>query len=135
MNLIVPVDTTQAPVTHLILCQLRKACDGKSKAVQYKIADAFNRMYVDDPNINLYDLVQGYCADLATVGDSKPHAAGGVICTVCQSEAHESAECPTHKPLARELNEANRAKKFSGGAPGGKPHRTIPSHAYLICHS
>ena len=91
-----------------------KVFDGKSKTVQFKIADDFNKMDVDDPDINLYDLVQGYCADLATVGDSKPHAVGAVICTVCQSETHESAECPTRKQLARELNEANHAKKLSG---------------------
>ena len=37
--------------------------------------------------------------------------------------------------MARELNEANHAKKLSGGAPGGKPRRTNPSHAHLTCHS
>ena len=88
------LDTTRASIAHLIMCQLMKAFDGKSKTELFKIADDFNRIDVDDSNINLYDLVQGYCADLATVGDSKPHAVGAVICTVCQSETHESAECP-----------------------------------------
>ena len=119
-----------------------KAFDGKSKTVQFKIADDRNKTDLDDPNINLYDLVQGYCADLATymtlyisVGDSKPHAVGAVICTVCQSEIHDSTECPTCKQLARELNEANRAKKLNQGVPGGKPRRANPSHAHLPCHS
>ena len=111
-----------------------KAFDGKSKTVQFKIADGFNKMDVDDPDINLYDLVQGYCADLATVGDLKP-AVGVVVCTVCQSEAHESAECPTRKQLAREISDANRAKKLSGGAPGETARRTNPSHAHLTYHS
>ena len=130
------LDTTRAVVTHLIMCQLMKAFDGKSKSVQFKIADDFNKMDVDhdDPDINLYDLVQGYCADLATVGDSKSHAVGVVVCSVCQSGAYESAECPTRKQLAREINEANRAKKLSGGAPGRKPRKTNPSHAHLTCH-
>ena len=123
-------DTTGASVTHLIMCQLMKAFDGKSKTGQLKIADDFNKMDVDRPDINLYAMVQGYCADLATVGDSKPHDVGVAVCTVCQSEAHESAECPTRKQLARGLNKANRAKKISGGAPSGKPHRTNPSHAH-----
>ena len=74
-----------------------KAFDGKSRTVQFEIADDFNKMDVDDPNINLYDLVQGYCADPATVGYSKPRAVGAVICTVCQSETHKSADCPTRK--------------------------------------
>ena len=127
--------TTRATITHSIMCQLIKSFEGKSKTVQFKIAEDFNKMDVGNPDIYLYDMVQGYCADLATVGDSKPHSVGVVTCTVCQSDAHESAECPTHKQLARELNEANRAKKLSGGAPGARPRRTNPSHAHLTCHS
>ena len=129
------LDTTGATITRLIVCQLMKAFEGKSKTVQFKIAEDFNKMDVGHPDINLYDMVQGYCADVATVGDSKPHSVGVVVCTVCQSETHESAEYPTRKQLAREPNEANRAKKISGGAPGGKPRRTNPSHAHLTCHS
>ena len=65
---------------------------------------------------------------------------GVVTCTVCQSDAHESAECPARKQLARELNEANRAKKLSGGGPGARTNRKPsslpnPSHAHLTCHS
>ena len=91
------LDTTWASITHLVICQLIKAFDGKSKTVQLKIADDFTMIILDDPNINVYDLVQGYRADLATLGDStrKCHAVGAVICTVCQSETHDSAECPT----------------------------------------
>jgi hypothetical protein len=45
------LDTTGAAITHLImtLCQLMKAFDGKSKTVQFKIADGFNKMDVDRP--------------------------------------------------------------------------------------
>ena len=50
-----------------------KSFEGKSKAVQFKIAEDSNKMDVNSPEVNLYDMVQGYCADLATVGDSKPH--------------------------------------------------------------
>ena len=101
------LDSTQATITHLIMSQLMKTFEGKSKAVQFKIAEDFNKMDVNSPEVNLYDMVQGYCSDLATVGDSKPHMVGVVTCTVCQSNAHESAECPACKQLARELNEAN----------------------------
>ena len=118
------LDNTGATITHLIMCQLMKSFEGKSKTVQFKIAEDFNmhKMDVSSPEINLYDMymVQGYCADLAiaTVGESKPHVVGVVTCTVCQSDAHESEECPTRKQLARELNEANRAKKLSGVVQG-----------------
>ena len=61
--------------------------------------------------------------------DSKPHSVDVVVCTVCQSESHESAECPTHKQFANELN---RTKDISpgahiGGAHIGKPGRISPS--------
>jgi hypothetical protein len=67
------LDNTRATITHLIMVQLMKSFEGKSKTVQFKIAEDFNKMDVNSPEINLYDMVQGYCADLATVGDSKPH--------------------------------------------------------------
>ena len=93
------LDNTHATITHLIMVQLMKSFEGKSKAVQFKNAEDFNKMDVNSPEINLYDMVQGYCADLATVGDSKPHVVGVVTCTVCQSDVHESAEWPAHKQL------------------------------------
>ena len=62
------LDSTQATITHLIMSQLMKAFEGKSKAVQFKIAEDFNKMDVNSPEVNLYDMVQGYCADLETVG-------------------------------------------------------------------
>ena len=73
-------DTCRVTVTHLITCQLMKAFAGKSKTVQFKIAEDFNRLNLDDPNTNLYDLVPGYCSDIATVGDSKPHIVTVVVC-------------------------------------------------------
>ena len=79
------------------MCQLMKAFEGKSKTVQFKIAEDISRLDLDDPNINLYDLVQGYCADLATMGDSSPHLVAAVICTDCKSEAHETGYCPKRK--------------------------------------
>ena len=74
------LDTTGATITHLVMCQLMKSFEGKSKTVQFKIAEDFNKMDVGHPDINLYDMVQGYYADLATVGDSKPHAVGVLVC-------------------------------------------------------
>ena len=73
----------------------------------------YNDLSLACGNINLYDIVQDDCAVLATGGDSKPHSVDVVVCTVCQSEAHESAECPTHNQFANELN---RIKDISPGA-------------------
>ena len=86
--------------------------DGRSKTVQFKIAEDFNRLDLDDENmyINLYDLVQSYCANLATVDDSKPHHVGAVICTDCHADhdGHMAEDCPRRRE--RELNQTNRNK-------------------------
>ena len=42
--------------------------DGKNKSIQYKIASDINSTIVDD-SLNIYDMIQGYCADTAAVGD------------------------------------------------------------------
>lgn len=107
----------------------------RSKTIQFKIAHAedFNRtrLDLDGPNINLYDLVQGYCADLATVGDAKPHRAGAVmaLCTDCKSETHLAED------KQRELNEVNRSKNAKMKAD--KAGRAAKNHAYahLTCHT
>ena len=123
------LDTCRATVTHLIMCRLMKAFDGKSKTVQFKIAEDFNRLNLDDPNINLYNLVQGYCADLASVGDSKPHSVGAVICTDCQSKTHETEDCPKRKQ--RELNVANCANNLKGKADKRARQHNCPDDPVL----
>ena len=65
-------------------------------------------MDVGDPSINLYDLGQGCCSDVATMGDSKPHSVAVVVCADCQSVTHEAADCPQRKQ--QEMDMANRAK-------------------------
>lgn len=67
------LDNTRATMAEYTICKLMRAFDGKSKTIQFKIAEDFNQLDMNDPNINLYDMVQGYCADLAAVGDLKPH--------------------------------------------------------------
>ncbi len=50
------------------LSKIMKSFEGKSKTIQYQIAHDINTKDIDD-NLNLYDLIQGYCAQIATVGD------------------------------------------------------------------
>lgn len=125
------LDNCRATVTHLIMCRLMKAFEGRSKTVQFKIAEDFNRLDLDDPNINLYDLVQNYCADLATVGDSKPHRVAAVVCSDCHNEGHEAEDCPKRKQ--RETNEANRLKNLKLKAD--RATRQNKAHANLTCHT
>ena len=130
------LDACRATVTHLImtLCRLMKAFEGRSKTVQFKIAEDFNRLDLDDPNINLYELVQGYFADLATVGDAKSHVhCVGMVSADCKSEAHMADDCPKRKQL--ELNESNRARtakmKADNAARASKNH----AHLTMSCHA
>lgn len=80
---------------HYCMIKLMKAFDGKSKAIQFKIADDFNNKVIDE-SLNVFDLVQKYCADLASVGDglSKKVNYGGVICYHCNKPGHTKPNCP-----------------------------------------
>ena len=52
------------------LSRIMKSFDGKSKSLQYKIAQDINAKKNDEDN-NIFDMIQGYCADVASVGDSR----------------------------------------------------------------
>jgi len=86
------IDNCDATINDYLMCRLMRAFDGKSKTIQFQIAKDFNEM--ESSQINFYDLVQGYCASLASVGDGKPHRVGAVQCTECNSEHHTIDDCP-----------------------------------------
>lgn len=44
---------------------------GKSKTMQYKVAEDINKMEIND-STNVYDMIQNYAAAIASVGDAKP---------------------------------------------------------------
>ena len=71
MNVIREVRASKANMTHLILTRLMKAFEGKSKAVQYKIAEIINSGVEINETLNLFDIIQSLCSDIATVGDVK----------------------------------------------------------------
>jgi hypothetical protein len=48
-----------------------KAFEGKSRSVQYKIATIINSGVAIDDTLNVYDIIQSICSDMATVGDVK----------------------------------------------------------------
>jgi hypothetical protein len=50
------------------LAKIMKSFEGKSKTIQYQIAHDINTKEIDD-NLNLFDLIQGYCSQIACVGD------------------------------------------------------------------
>jgi len=57
-------------IMHFVLSRVMKSFDGKLKTIQYKIAEDINGREINDQT-NVFDMVQSYAADIATVGDSK----------------------------------------------------------------
>ena len=51
------------------MSRVMKAFDGKSKTTQHKIAADINSRDID--HLNFFDLIHGYCSDLASVGDMR----------------------------------------------------------------
>ena len=119
------------------MIKLVKAFDGKSKAIQFKIADDFNNKVIDE-SLNVFDLVQKYCADLASVGDglSKKVNAAGVICYHCNKPGHTKPEC-----LDRDKPAHPDAKHSSKGDTGDRQrsrskvcnHCKKPGHSRDSC--
>ena len=123
MSLERELDNCKANLTHLKMCVLMRAFDGKSKTLQYKIADDFNKLDTEDPSFNFYDLVQKYCADLSAVGDGKTtHRVS--LCSQCQGD-HQLGDCPSLKQTQRNevKRQQNEAKKN-----GGNPKRVVTCH-------
>jgi len=43
------LDNTQANLSHFVMCKLMKAFEGRSKTIQFKIAEDFNKLDLDGP--------------------------------------------------------------------------------------
>lgn len=98
------MDECKVTIMDLTFVRLMKAFDGKSKTVQFMIAKDFHRLDLTDENLNFFDLVQGYCSELAAVGDgSKGRGAFALtdaICSHCSGE-HRLEDCPKLKHHTR----------------------------------
>jgi hypothetical protein len=95
MNAIHEVRACRANITHLILARIVKSFEGKSKTVQYKIAEIINSGVETDDTLNLYDIVQSICTDIATVGDTKKSVNSildEVTCDFCGFK-HKTTDC------------------------------------------
>ncbi len=112
-----------------LMCRLMRAFDGKSRTIQHKIAMDFND--IPPSEINFYDLVQGYMAELSSVGEGKPHRVGMAHCSDCGSDGHELEDCPKRK--AREIIQKNKAKNDRIKAERLK--RSAKAHEKLTCHN
>jgi hypothetical protein len=101
---------------------------GRSKAIQYRIADDINHLQIDD-NLNIFDLIQRYCADIASVGDGKKNMIKNVNegeekppCKHCGKDNHKSEDCYSQKNLKASKSKKKKFKGFCGKC-GKKGHK------------
>ena len=129
------LDRLNAGRTHYVMCALMRAFNGKSKTIQFHIAEDFNNLLIDD-NLNVHDLVQKYCSMLATVGDgtstvaiaeAQPIAEAEtptIICHHCGVEGHKRPDCPKFKQEKK-----NSFKKKQNDAT-----KRLGGDSSVICH-
>jgi hypothetical protein len=106
------------------LHKIMHAFDGKNKSIQYKIAADINSTIVDD-SLNIYDMIQGYCADIAAVGDGKQSTVNSVNdsaqpgCGYCKIRGHKEEHCRKKKFAEQNSSSdgpssAGTSSRFSG---------------------
>ena len=61
-----------ATVMHFVLTRILKSFSGKLTTIQYRIAEDINQRIIDE-NTNIYDMLQKYAVEIASVGASKTH--------------------------------------------------------------
>jgi hypothetical protein len=82
-----------ASIMHFVLARIMKSFNGKLKTIQYRIAQDINSRAISD-NTNIYDMVQSYATEIASVGDSKHQTNNvNVTCGYCQNVGHTENEC------------------------------------------
>ena len=87
------------------MTRVMQAFDGKSKTTQHKIAHDINSQDID--SINFFDLIHGYCSDLASVGDNRSSVNAleeeelvsmvEMVCKFCGAKGHSEAQCRKKK--------------------------------------
>lgn len=87
---------SNASIMHYALSRPMKSFTGKLKTTPYKIAVDINSKEINETTY-VFDMVQSYAADIASVGDSK-HAAAYVgkdtrTCSYCKKKGHVEKDC------------------------------------------
>lgn len=128
MARIAELQDSGANLTDFILYCLLHAFDGKCKILQYRISEDLNRMNVDE-RTPIYDMVQSYCSDLASVGDSRQsrvhmaHSPSQDTCRRCGRTGHREKQCfaRTHKNGSQLTSTPPASAPSKGGKGAGKP--------------
>ena len=94
-----------ATIMHFVLTRILKSFNGKLTTIQYRIAEDINQRIIDD-NTNIYDMVQKYAVEIASVGASKTNVnmareensdTSGMECTYCHKKNHSVDKCYKRK--------------------------------------
>lgn len=94
INVIKELFDAKCSIMDYALTKVMQSFDGKCKQIQYDIAKDINTQDIGD-HTNVFDMIQGYCADIASVGDSKATSAHAVgeACTYCGKPGHIEKVC------------------------------------------
>jgi hypothetical protein len=115
---------SKAGLVHYCLGRILKSFSGSLKTIQYRIANDINNKVIDD-DFNIFDLVQQYATEIASVGDSKTFVGAAIgPCTFCGYEGHTEDQCRKKKAA-----QGKGDKGGKGGGSGGKG-----DNSYKICH-
>ena len=114
MNAIRELLFAKCTIIDYALSRVMISFEGKSKVTQHKIARDINNNKDIENDLNVFDLIQGYCADLTAVGDS-PSGVDAVTddldnpvgtvqdkCTFCGAPGHSESECRKKKNKDKE---------------------------------
>ena len=108
-----------ATVMHYVLTRILKSFNGKLTTIQYRIAEDINQRIIDK-NTNIYDMLQKYSVEIASVGSSKTSVnmareeypkTPGIECTYCHKMNHTAEQCYKKKRDEVPLHTAQTCSK------------------------
>jgi len=107
------------------LSKVVKSFEGRSKTIQFRIADDINNT-TDTGKLNIFDMIQSCCADVAAVGDGKSKPTRQISevpkCSHCGKKGHTAKECFQLHPEKKGNNRSRRhGKESKGDEPCKRP--------------
>ena len=100
--------------------RIMNSFEGQSAVIQHQIAHDINTRAIDE-SLNIYDLVQSYCASIAATGSGIPEKRIFNIedkwCDYCNKSGHTIDECRTYKRKVEwgEIQDTGNGKGGKGG--------------------
>ena len=123
INAIQELFGSKANIVDYALSKVMKSFEGRSKTIQFRIADDINNTS-DTSTLNIFDMIQSYCADIAAVGDGKSKPTKQVSevpkCSHCGKKGHEAKDCFQLHP-EKKTRSRRPGKESKGDEPCKRP--------------